>query len=241
MIKEFRNENFYLSNFFERPVTFNGITYLNNEAAFQSMKVENPIEQKKFANLSPSEAKKMGRRVKLRTDWENVKFDYMYLICKAKFSQNEDLKHKLISTMGEELIEGTTAWHDNIWGNCECPKCQNIVGQNSLGKILMRVRDELYFEEILEKELNRAKDLIKNNSIETFVVFFNDGIYQEDLLNKFRIEFMREMGYYLFTNNLSNFVSTRVSDGIAISTKEYYNKNLIKETVEKYIDNVENL
>lgn len=241
MIKEFRNENFYLSNFYERPVTFNGITYLNNEAAFQSMKVVDLEERKSFANLTASESKKKGRKVILRPDWESVKFDYMYLICKAKFSQNIDLKKKLLSTMGEELIEGTTGWHDNIWGNCECPKCKNIVGQNHLGKILMRVRDELFFEDVLENELNKAKALVDNNEIKTFVLFFANENYEKDFLMKIRIEFMREMGYYLFSKNLFNFVSTRVSNGVAIATKEYYDNYLIKDVAQNYIANVENL
>ena len=40
-IKEFRGKYFFLSNFFETPVTWQGITYQNNEAAFQSAKVIN--------------------------------------------------------------------------------------------------------------------------------------------------------------------------------------------------------
>ena len=241
MIKEFRNENFYLSNFYERPVTINGITYLNNEAAFQSMKVEDVEKRKSFSTLKASEAKKMGRRVELRPDWESVKFDYMYLICKGKFSQNKDLREKLLSTMGEDLVEGTTGWHDNIWGNCECPKCKNIIGQNNLGKILMRVRDEFYFEDVLEEQLIKAKRLVDNNEITTFITFFVDNSYSNELLEKLRIEFMREMGYYLFSNNLSNYVSVRTSNGVAISTKTYYETNLIKEVTKKYISNVEKL
>ena len=37
-IDRFQDEYFFLSNFFERPVTFDGITYQNNEAAFQAQK-----------------------------------------------------------------------------------------------------------------------------------------------------------------------------------------------------------
>ena len=67
----------------------------------------------------------------------------MYEICKAKFLQNEDLRIRLLATGDEYLEEGTTGWHDNYWGNCECEKCKNIEGKNTLGKILMRVRKEL--------------------------------------------------------------------------------------------------
>lgn len=141
MINEFRGKYYFLSNFYSATITYDGITYLNNEAAFHSAKIFFGREQ--FANLDPSSAKKLGRRVKLRDDWEDVKDDIMYEICKAKFSQNEDLKEKLLATSDEYLEEGTTGWHDNYWGNCSCEKCKNIEGKNTLGKILMRVREEL--------------------------------------------------------------------------------------------------
>lgn len=156
MINEFRGKYYFLSNFYDAPVTIDGITYRNNEAAFQAMKIKDinvrnnyKIYNSKtnsyetFATVSASLAKKAGRKVALREDWEEVKFEYMYRICKAKFTQNEDLKAMLLATNDEYLEEGTTGWHDNIWGNCECPKCKNIVGQNHLGKILMKIREEL--------------------------------------------------------------------------------------------------
>lgn len=136
MINEFKGKYFFLSNFFEAPVTWNGITYQNNEAAFQSAKVKDEEGRAKFAFLKPSQAKAKGRRVHLRHDWEKVKFDIMYEICFAKFSQNEDLKAKLLAT-GEQYLEEGNTWGDKIWGTV------NGEGQNSLGKILMRVREEL--------------------------------------------------------------------------------------------------
>jgi ribA/ribD-fused uncharacterized protein len=143
MINEFRGEYFFLSNFYSKPITYRGITYMNNEAAFQAQKTLNPIEKMAFSKFDPSKAKRQGRRVSLRKDWEEIKDDIMYEICKAKFSQNEDLRDKLLATGNEYLEEGTTGWHDNYWGNCSCEKCKNIKGKNILGKILMRVREEL--------------------------------------------------------------------------------------------------
>lgn len=134
MINKFRGKYYFLSNFYETPVTWNGLTYLNNEAAFQSAKTFSDREC--FTNLDPSSAKKLGRKVQLRSDWENVKDDVMYEICKAKFSQNIELKKRLLSTGNEHLEEGNT-WGDKIWGTV------NGIGENRLGKILMRIREEL--------------------------------------------------------------------------------------------------
>lgn len=60
----------------------------------------------------------------------------MYEICKAKFSQNEELRDRLLATGDEYLEEGNT-WGDRIWGTV------NGICENRLGKILMRVREEL--------------------------------------------------------------------------------------------------
>lgn len=136
MINNFRGEYSFLSNFYNSPVEYQGITYRNNEAAFQSAKSLNLDIRKTFSNLDPSQAKRKGRHIALRPDWENVKFDIMYEICKAKFSQNKTLKDKLLNTRNEYLEEGNT-WGDKIWGTI------NGEGQNNLGKILMRVREEL--------------------------------------------------------------------------------------------------
>ena len=143
MIDEFRGKYYFLSNFYSAPVTIDGVTYRNNEAAFQAAKLVDIDERKKaFSDLSPNDAKYMGRHCKLRPDWENIKFDVMRDCVHAKFSQNPDLVKKLLATGNEELIEGNT-WHDNTYGDCKCPKCQNIKGKNMLGKILMEEREAL--------------------------------------------------------------------------------------------------
>ena len=105
-ISEFRGEYYFLSNFYSAPVTYNGMCFKNNEAAFQAAKC--PERMTEFCRLNPSEAKRLGRRVKLRDDWEAVKDTVMYEICKAKFSQNPDLADKLVATKDAELIEGNT-------------------------------------------------------------------------------------------------------------------------------------
>ena len=136
MIDSFRGEYYFLSNFYESKVTYEGITCLNNEAAFQSIKTLDMQERKSFASLSPTAAKKAGRKVSLRKDWEDIKINVMYEICKAKFTQNEELREKLLATGEEELVEGNN-WNDRIWGKV------NGIGANNLGKILMRIREEL--------------------------------------------------------------------------------------------------
>lgn len=137
MIAAFENEYSFLSNFFEVDVTYNGITFKNSEAAFQAQKCPSRIDE--FANLPPNKAKRLGRKVDLRADWDQVKDQIMYEICKCKFTQHPILKFMLIKTGDHELIEGNW-WNDTYWGVCKG------VGQNRLGKILMHIREELMHE-----------------------------------------------------------------------------------------------
>ena len=111
MIDNFKGKYYFLSNFYIAPVIYEGLLYKNNEAAFQSAKVKDLEKRKQFCELDPSKAKRKGRNVLLRNDWENIKDEVMYQCVKDKFNRNEDLKQKLIDTENEELIEGNT-WND---------------------------------------------------------------------------------------------------------------------------------
>lgn len=148
MIKFRKTDPLYgcFSNFYLTDVEFRGLKFTSSEAAWQAQKCINEGDKKIFQTKTPSEAKSLGRRVNLRPDWEKIKYQLMINICYAKFSQNLKIKEILLSTGEEELIEDTTGWHDNQWGNCDCPKCKNIVGQNLLGKALMEVRNRLRAE-----------------------------------------------------------------------------------------------
>ncbi len=133
-INEFRGEYAFLSNFYETEIFCWGFTFKNAEAAFQAMK--EPQRAYMFQNIDAKTAKWLGRRVKLRSDWEQVKEKFMYTVCFAKFTQNSKLGEKLLSTGEKTLIEG------NVWGDAEWGVC-NGKGKNLLGKILMQVRDTI--------------------------------------------------------------------------------------------------
>lgn len=138
-IDSFRDEYAFLSNFYEAPVTYNGITYQNNEAAFQSMKCAVSSDRLQFAKLNPTEAKKLGRKVPLRPDWEDIKVGIMRDIVRCKFEQQPELRDKLLGTKDTYLEEGNT-WNDRIWGTV------NGQGANLLGTILMEIREEFQKE-----------------------------------------------------------------------------------------------
>jgi len=144
MINKFENEYAFLSNFYPSPmIGFDGIRYPTVEHAFQAQKSLDIIERSQIAAApTPGKAKRLGRNVKLRPNWNSIKEEVMYNYVFHKFHIHPELKEKLLAT-GEEYLEEGTTWHDNEWGNCYCEACKDIQGQNKLGQILMRVRNEL--------------------------------------------------------------------------------------------------
>ena len=147
MIDFFKDEYEFLSNFYPSPIELclddcAVVMVPTVEHYFQYMKTFS--EEEGIAILAastPNEAKRLGRKCHLRKDWEEVKDKVMYDALVAKFSIPE-LREKLLAT-GDEYLEEGTYWHDNYWGYCHCAKCANIIGQNKLGTLLMKVREEI--------------------------------------------------------------------------------------------------
>ena len=142
MISSFSGDYAFLSNFFDSPVTVEGLTFQNGEAAFQMQKASSLGERIRFCSLPAAAAKKFGRKIVLRDNWDNLRIDAMRRVLMSKFEPGSDLAQKLLSTGYEHLIEGNT-WHDNFWGNCICERCQGKTGKNMLGNLLMERREQL--------------------------------------------------------------------------------------------------
>lgn len=140
MIDKFDGEYFFLSNYYPCTVIYEGIAYPSVEHAFQAAKTMDKDVRLEISRLkTPNAAKRAGRSLTLRKDWEKVKFKVMEDCLREKF-KNTELLLKLLATDGHFLIEGTT-WHDQCWGICTCEKCGGN-GENNLGRLLMKIRDE---------------------------------------------------------------------------------------------------
>ena len=145
-ITSFTGECAFLSNFYPYPVEIDGDIYLTNEHAFQALKTDNPAEREKVRQAkTPASAKALGKYVTLRGGWDTFRFEVTERLVRAKFN-DPDLAAKLLATGERELIEGNT-WRDATWG-CIMNKDGVWRGQNELGKILMRVREELQTEPV---------------------------------------------------------------------------------------------
>ena len=137
MIDSFSGIYGFLSNFYPTTVIFDGQMYPTVEHAFQAAKTLD-VKQREHVQVAhtPGEAKRRGRRVTLREDWEKIKVEVMEELVTQKFTHHNALREKSIATEDAEIVEGNT-WGDTFWGQV------NGEGQNHLGKILMRVRNTL--------------------------------------------------------------------------------------------------
>jgi hypothetical protein len=127
----------FLSNFWAAEIEFEGVVYPTVEHAYQAAKTLDANERRRIAALpTPSEAKKAGRALPLRADWETAKFEVMEQCVRYKFTHHPELRAKLLET-GEAYMEEGNTWGDRVWGVYQGQ------GENRLGKILMKVRAEL--------------------------------------------------------------------------------------------------
>lgn len=138
MIDDFRFQYRWLSNFHLCEIQYLGITYPSSEHAYQAAKFDDLNVKIKFStafNISCRDAKRLGRKSGAIPNWDDRRIHVMEDILRVKFSIPE-LSKALIATYPDELIEGNS-WNDTFWGVC------NGVGDNNLGKILMKLRSEL--------------------------------------------------------------------------------------------------
>lgn len=138
MIKEFRGEYRFLSNFWPCKITFEGIEYPSVENFYVAMKTKDLTLRNHISNIAkPGDVKRFGRGLDIREDWEQVKLPMMEEGLRQKFA-NPGLKNMLLATGDQELVEGNT-WGDVFWG----VDLRKGKGENHLGKLLMKIRDEL--------------------------------------------------------------------------------------------------
>jgi len=141
----------FLSNFYGAPFKADGITYPTNEHYFQAHKVltigrkhENLHFRRIVKAATPKEAKSLGRHVKIRPDWEEVRLEVMRQAVAYKFEQDELLGTRLMMTGEKELIEGNN-YNDKYWGAAcvERNGEHRHHGKNWLGWLLMAERAHL--------------------------------------------------------------------------------------------------
>jgi ribA/ribD-fused uncharacterized protein len=165
---EFKNEKRYLSNMYPCKIVFekdsiykkefpefyfDGFEYGSSEHLYQALKSKNTNWHERIRELKdPRKTKVLARKLLtnqetlfdndlsflIREDWDDVKLKVMELCLLLKFSQNTDLKEKLLKE--ETPIVERNDWGDTFWG------VSNGFGSNHLGRLLEKVRKRFLIE-----------------------------------------------------------------------------------------------
>ena len=136
VIPRFDGEYGFLSNFYPASTPVGDVIWPSAEHAYQSRKCANLADVHKFHGITAGQAKRLGRKIPIRADWNFIKNTQMLFVVRAKFVYNHGLAKQLLAT-GDSILEEGNTWGDKYWGVCEGE------GLNWLGNILMHVREEL--------------------------------------------------------------------------------------------------
>lgn len=145
------NDKFgFLSNFYPAKFTHNTKNFNCSEQYFMKMKQEmfdpdNKVLANSIMNeTKPKQIKRFGRQVSNYNEnvWNTNRYVHMLNANYLKFTQNPELKQKLLDTENKILVEASP--YDKIWGigftKAKALENKNLWGQNLLGKVLMELR-----------------------------------------------------------------------------------------------------
>lgn len=144
-ITEFQGDEHWLSNFWPCAVMLDGTAYPSVEHAYQAAKFDQNHGLR--ARIGELPANHSGAAIAKRLgagqhplDWSLRKLDIMEQLVRDKFSSlNPELRAKLLAT-GDTVLEEGNRWYDTFWG--VYPPASGR-GQNHLGKIIMKIREEI--------------------------------------------------------------------------------------------------
>ena len=137
---QFKDEYRWLSNFADCEVILDGVTYPSVENAYQAAKTIDLPARELFLDVTAGKAKRLGKKIAIREDWESIKLEVMEGLLRQKFNTPK-FKTLLLQTKDEQIIEGNT-WGDTFWG----VDIHSGKGKNHLGNIIMIIRRQLQVE-----------------------------------------------------------------------------------------------
>ena len=103
VVDAFTGPYFFLSNFAESPVDFEGAVYPTVEHAFAAAKTLDPAERE-LTRLAarPGDAKRLGRQVVLRPGWDDLRVEVMRRLLARKFAPGTELAARAAGDRGRQ-------------------------------------------------------------------------------------------------------------------------------------------
>lgn len=138
-IKFYTPEFYVLNNFSAHAIEFRGLLYPTSEHAYQAAKCGDPQGREEIRHArSPLQAKVLANetyKAARDPDWASKKVTVLEEILRAKIAQHPEAKEALQKSGREEIVEDSPT--DYFWG-----EGADGSGQNMLGKLWMKLRDE---------------------------------------------------------------------------------------------------
>lgn len=166
-IDDWSGEFSFLRNDFPVSILFDGITYPSVEHAFQAGKTFNQNIRENIADApTASIAKKIGKAITdIPDNWDSYRLEHMENILYQKFEAPE-LAKQLEDTGDKHIIMLNNS--DTFWGMV-IDEDDYRVGDNNLGKILMKIRSD--------RTNSRAHEIVNDISklIEDFEKLYHEA------------------------------------------------------------------
>ena len=141
-IAEYQLNVFPLDNFAPFGLTMDNEYFQTSEHAFQYLKfvdTNKEVAESIKKSFSPNDARSIAHENKASrlANWSDIKYEKMEEVLKLKVEQNPIVKECLLNTK-DYMIAECCVDEDTDWG-----VDNNNQGENNLGKIWMKIRDEL--------------------------------------------------------------------------------------------------
>lgn len=150
----------FLSNNYFSPVYNEGILYPSVSHAFQASRSSDELTKKAILNAENLfVVGKIAKRIEDPEDWHLKRLKIMEKLLRDKFRRSKELIEKLKATFPKELVmsyeEETSG--NLFWGNV------NSKGQNQIGRILMKIRNDIIENNELINWITNCFDLITDD------------------------------------------------------------------------------
>lgn len=154
VIDRFEGEFDFLAMKAPVDLVIDGFYYTNVASVFYALGVSEE-NRGEFSWTNAKQARKLYKKLSHLSETDEAIQKSLYEAVKAKYTQNETYRGKLIKTGDADILYDTTGGHDNVLGRCLCEECVDKKFKNFYGKILMRVRHELSGA-VVEEELSTS-------------------------------------------------------------------------------------
>lgn len=134
-ILKFRGAYAFLSNDFPAQMDFGALTYPCAASAFLATMCDTPEDRRRISQISAEKAWQQYAGRLAAPGREAQQLAVMEDVLREKFRQHPDLREKLLATGNRRLINGGNSL---LWG----VHLTTWKGQNQLGQLLMKLRDE---------------------------------------------------------------------------------------------------